>query len=336
MIQIRYIGFFCLLCLINIFVWFWEIHDNLVMSAEEERRLWGRTYSNKLLCMIPAQLDHIGQKRIERIIKTYGNFCDFGPLFFVEKFQEILPDLVKLNPRILIFPTTNITNYNKWILWKRNKKMLTFAFTKFYKQADWIARVDDDSFFSPVSAKNILKFYSPNVAHFLGLPMYNVQDLVFNSGAAIILSKKALKKIVLGFDGEMCKKCECDKRGGGDDIRLAKCLSFFNIYPEKTLDKNGLHYFGAFFSDEKNFTVKFPNFYNYNRSVHSQTFFNGRPKADNKGCCSKYLMAYHRPYKNCSVEENKEWNDLHSIFNVNFVEDRSNLPNIPEIISKGT
>ena len=303
-----------------------------VYSRELEKARWGEMrYPTRILCWGPTKLDSIEAfGRAKRILDTYASFCDLGYLFAMwrndlqgQYYNNLVLhggsvvglDAISEDVKSLLSSKiyNSRTEKGKWIMWELNLAMWVYVEKNYADEVDWIFRNDDDTFFSPVQAKNFLQYYSPDVPHYLGLTMYNMVpfNFLFVSGASIGLSKAALQQLSMksGWPIKNLSSGGCALGLGGDDTRLAQCLSQIGITPENTMDADGRHRFAAFFRNGINLTDSLARGPIRNCMKRKPT-----PIID-RNSCSDFLIAIHRPYKNVSGWENREWHFLHHFYN---------------------
>lgn len=300
------------------------VADSLPSSREDELERWGERHPTSILCWIPmGRLNDKRRTRIVLIESTYGAYCDVGPIFvFWEK--EISPrQIAELNDLGIKTQTLNNSENVGGTLWDKSRTMWMTLGASDYT-SDWYIRLDDDNFFSPVNARGWLQYYSSSVSHYLGLPMYNIwkwPHSVFNSGGCIILSQTTLDIFTAKADSVFDTSPFCRKHkptGHGEDAELSYCLKLMDIYSEDTRDAKGIHRIGAHF--RSNYSISDPLFdtYRHNNTNQPGPYQKNRPVQDSEGCCSEYLVSYHRPYKGKNEpHESNEWMLLHLQHNIN-------------------
>lgn len=235
-------------------VHFTEYSDLTLKSRELSE--WGMTTygPNRVLCAVPTTWD-LSLYRIRRIQRTWGPLCDIlvwtlSADFSVPSGSEVgVGDIMvvgtKLNP--------NPVHRN---IWDKVHRMWVSIADKYIDKAEWFVKVDDDSFLFPNNLREFTKFYNPRIPRYFGHTLYNEwksNNIVFNGGAAYVLSREALLRVshrmrpLSETQANVFGDSQCNHQtGSGDDIWIAACLRDLGIVADNTLDQEGRMRFFAF------------------------------------------------------------------------------------------
>jgi len=104
-------------------------------------------------------------------------------------------------------------------LWGKTKAAFHHAYKNFAHEADWFYKADDDTYAVMENMRKLLQPYSPANPIYFGSPFKLANTLYMSGGAGYVLSKKAVKLLVLGA----AKKCLPGDQGT-EDYTMGKCL----------------------------------------------------------------------------------------------------------------
>lgn len=105
---------------------------------------------------------------------------------------------------------------------------------------DWYLKADDDTYIIWENLQRQISMFNSSDAKYIGKNLRTHLPHGYNSGGAgYVLSKKAVSYLL---DAPPSK---CRKDGGIEDVDIGECLAKFGVYPENTLDKDGLLKFNS-------------------------------------------------------------------------------------------
>jgi len=123
-------------------------------------------------------------------------------------------------------------------LWGKTKAAFHHAYKNFAHEADWFYKADDDTYAVMENMRKLLQPYSPANPIYFGSPFKLANTLYMSGGAGYVLSKKAVKLLVLGA----AKKCLPGDQGT-EDYTMGKCLRILNVDAGDSRDLMGRHRF---------------------------------------------------------------------------------------------
>ncbi|KAH8352228.1 hypothetical protein KR084_002881 [Drosophila pseudotakahashii] len=109
-------------------------------------------------------------------------------------------------------------------LWGKTKAAYHHAYKKYGHEADWFYKADDDTYAVMENMRKMLKPYSPYKPIYFGSPFKLASTLYMSGGAGYVLSKKAVKLLVLGA----AKNCLPGDEGTEDYV-MGRCLRQLNV-----------------------------------------------------------------------------------------------------------
>ncbi|ELU13999.1 hypothetical protein CAPTEDRAFT_219932 [Capitella teleta] len=115
-----------------------------------------------------------------------------------------------------------------------------YSFDNYSDRIDWYLKADDDTYVIWENLIEELMKYNSSTARYVGKTLPTHLPRGYNSGGAgYLLSKKALTYLL---DAPPSK---CKKDGGLEDVDIGDCLAKFGVYPENTLDADGMLKFNS-------------------------------------------------------------------------------------------
>lgn len=266
----------------------------LEVLRQEELDTWGRVRAPaRIVCLIPTMDAH--KNRWQRISTTWGRHCD--RLMWVFSSQSHLePPLGE----VMELHVQREQSDGARNIWEMSHKMWTKAGEYLANDAEWFVKVDDDTFFVVEHLRRFLQFYNPHVPHYLGHTIYyrwKKDNVVFNVGAAYVLSRKALQMVTPVLRGMKTDpkagsySVACvDRKGAAEDLAMSVCLASIGIRAGNTLDHKGRQRFLPF---QPIGHVKY-----LREGRGDEWFWKYKPQVNTGGedCCADEIITSH-PYK---------------------------------------
>jgi len=144
-------------------------------------------------------------------------------------------------------------------LWGKTKAAFHHAYKNFAHEADWFYKADDDTYAVMENMRKLLQPYSPANPIYFGSAFKLANTLYMSGGAGYVLSKKAVKLLILGA----AEKCLPGDQGT-EDYTMGKCLRILNVDAGDSRDLMGrqrffslsLEHFLIPNHDDENFWLK--------------------------------------------------------------------------------
>jgi glycoprotein-N-acetylgalactosamine 3-beta-galactosyltransferase len=264
-----------------------ELKDLLLRKDEYDN--WGKIYSpNRILCAIPfvyPQHEH----RMKRIEKTWGPRCDI----LVWTIPESTPKPNVTIGHVMTVKMKRSPDPKDRNIWEKTHLMWSKLEEKYIDKAEWFVKVDDDTYLFVDNLREYLKYYNPEVPHYMGhtLPFrWKRDNIVFNTGIAYVLSRNSLSRLapVLRkmplWTGGYRDRC-VDRDAAGEDTSIGICLRSIGINPDNTLDEKYRQRFLPFSLGAHRSQKKVPDSW----------YWRYKPKKneDRSNCCADFLIATH-------------------------------------------
>ena len=120
---------------------------------------------------------------------------------------------------------------------------------------DFVLKVDVDTYIIWENALTFLRRFDSALPHYIGRELVDPRDGAFVAGAAIILSKQALRSL---YEATRTGSIACSRKywryKQAEDVALAHCLKEVGIYPQNTRDASGRN--GSWSSTRKRCTAR--------------------------------------------------------------------------------
>ncbi|KAK6165664.1 hypothetical protein SNE40_022550 [Patella caerulea] len=199
--------------------------------------------STRVLCWIMTSPKTL-EKKARHVKNTWGKRCNIL-LFFSSETNTTFPTI-----------GLNVSEGRNHLTGK-TIQAFKYIYDKYYNQADWFMKADDDTY---VIVENLRYFLSgQNTSQ----PVYFghrfkviVKQGYYSGGAGYVLSKEALRRF--GLYGNDTKRCRQD--GGAEDAEIGKCLYNLGVSTGNSLDALGRTRFHCF-NPETHLFGGFPPWY---------------------------------------------------------------------------
>ena len=151
---------------------------------------------------------------------------------------------------------------------------------------DFVLKADVDTYIIWENALTFLRRFDSALPHYIGRELVDPRDGAFVAGAAIILSKQALRSLyeATRTGSIACSRKDFASHKQAEDVALAHCLKEVGIYPQNTRDASGAERFMVF-NPQKMYSGDdpLPRWY-MKRSLNTKR---------GAGCCSAEAIAFH-------------------------------------------
>ncbi|XP_063709183.1 glycoprotein-N-acetylgalactosamine 3-beta-galactosyltransferase 1-like [Culicoides brevitarsis] len=179
--------------------------------------------------------------------------------------------------------------------WLRTKMAFKYIYEKYFNEADWFLKADDETYVIMENLRHFLYPFDPNFPIYFGcrLKSTNPKDTVqgyMDKGAGYVLSKEALKRFI---EEALTDPSKCNQDNGGfEDINMGNCLANVGVVAGDARDAEGKNRFLPYKLTEHMFLEK---------KEHINTWYKGNsfyPIKKGLDCCSHSGISFHRVGKN--------------------------------------
>lgn len=224
----------------------------------------------RLLCWIMTDPDDL-ENRVVHVKNTWAKRCDVT-LFFSSKEDKDFPaiglDVAPGRGNIAV----------------KSRESWTYVFRHHFQDADFFLKADPDTYVLVENLRQYLSHCDPSLPEVFGhLLNYNNTDITYVSGAAMLLSREALRRLVaIGY----VKFRHYIDGGTGEDLKNGLCLHEVGANFVDTRDAEMKQTFLPLMLDHHLFPTDayIPEWYHRYRHSEIRT---------GKNCCSDYPVAFH-------------------------------------------
>lgn len=279
---------------------------------------WGTVFSpNRITCLVPTVWPK-QIKLLKSLAATWGALCDH--LYFVISADNNPPATIEGVETIIVkMKRSGSGDVGQRNIWEKMWRLWYLLGTseKLLAEAEWFAKIDDDSFLSVTNFKGFSRYLDPEEAYYIGHTVpwrWSKHNIVFNSGTCYALSRAVIKRVVPIFHDfpkfqAPRAPLQCvDREGAGEDPAMSVCLRSIGINPLNTLDENLRNRFLIFRDTDHELMWR-------DTSREEATWYwKYRPKYMGLGCCSEYLISAHN-FKLRGNDYHKEFLRLNRTYN---------------------
>ncbi|KAK2719752.1 hypothetical protein QYM36_005282, partial [Artemia franciscana] len=227
----------------------------------------------RLLCWIlTAGVNH--GKKAAHVKATWGQRCNII-LFVSGKKDASLPSVA--------FPVPD----EKGHLWGKSREAFKYIYDKYFDQADWFYKADDDTYAIPENMRYVLSRYNTTEPLYFGakLKKPKVKNF-FSGGSGYILSKEALRRFAtISLNNKTICKIK-GTEGIEEDVMMAKCLNNVGVKLMDSRDEKGRERFLPFQPSDHLVPGKISLDHWYWNNVYYKA-------KKGEGCCSDTLISLH-------------------------------------------
>lgn len=123
-------------------------------------------------------------------------------------------------------------------LWAKTKFAFQFAYDFYHDKADWVIKVDDDTYVIVENLITFLESRDPAEAAYYGCHMrMTIAQGFMSGGAGYVLSRKAVEMLVKQglTNSSVCNESE----EGYEDVEMGQCMEGLGIKPGNSRDSQG-------------------------------------------------------------------------------------------------
>ncbi|KAJ2948900.1 hypothetical protein O0L34_g5832 [Tuta absoluta] len=239
-------------------------NDNTTVADELAKRV-------RILCWVLTYPDH-HNKTCKPIKDTWGKRCT--KLLFMSTEYDPEIGTVKLDVK-----------EGRSNLWPKARAAFKYVHQYYGDKYDWFLRADDDTYIVMENLRYLLADLNPKDPLYIGcrFKRYVTQGYM-SGGAGVILSRAALKKLMIGFDNP--NLCNLEEDLENDDVNLGICLNRMGV---KALDSRDASHKGRFMvfmpQDHVSPRVKDKSFWYWQYIYY--------PTEMGMDCCSDYAISFH-------------------------------------------
>ncbi|KAJ8923080.1 hypothetical protein NQ315_001632 [Exocentrus adspersus] len=155
------------------------------------------------------------QTKAKHVKATWGKRCNIL-VFMSSQYDQDLPAIP--------LPVGEGRNN----LWGKTKEAFKYVYKKYYNQADWFMKADDDTYVILENLRYMLAFTSPETPIYYGCRFKPfIKQGYMSGGAGYVLSREALRRFVeVGLKDK--KHCRQDNNGA-EDVEMGKCLAAVEV-----------------------------------------------------------------------------------------------------------
>ncbi|XP_017076042.2 uncharacterized protein LOC108111174 [Drosophila eugracilis] len=183
--------------------------------------------SVKIICLVLTWPKKY-KSAVKAISETWGRHCN-RVVYYGSSYKTILPEVETVGLNV------SDTRSN---LWGKTKEAFRHSYKTYGHEADWFFKADDDTYAVMENMRKLLQPYSSDTPIYFGSPFKLKDTLYMSGGAGYVLSKKAVKLLVLHAD----EKCKAGVEGT-EDYQMGRCLRLLNVHAGDSRDLFGRHRF---------------------------------------------------------------------------------------------
>jgi len=241
--------------------------------------------------------------------------------------SQLPPNLIPRG-QVLAVPMKRSADPERRNIWEKVHLMWSMIAEQFVEQADWFVKCDDDTFLFVENLRKYVQFMNPMIPRYLGhtlLFRWERDNIVFNAGSSVVLSKEAVKRLGPKLRSMPTHRAGsrdtcADRDQAGEDTNLGICLRTLGINPESSLDEQGRERF-----------LLFPEhgYYGIVRDNEKSWYWKLKPQITGQGrnCCVEHLISAHG-YK--KAKSDSQFDKLYQKF-LNTMNETAELPPVPRL-----
>ncbi|CAH1798726.1 unnamed protein product [Owenia fusiformis] len=233
---------------------------------------------HKILCWFLTSPDVL-EKKARHVRDTWAKHCDI--------------DLYMSSKEDKTFPTIglNVTEGREHLA-EKSRLAWTYVYDHYFNTADYFVKADTDTFIVVENLRKMLQNYDPKNAEFFGHMYYingkRTEDkMIMAGGPGIVVSKEALRRLVMLGIKNATGDYKCIPDGGIEDVKTCTCMYKTGSRPVNSTDDSG----------RERFLVWPPHSYILRLLPKWYQNIDG-DKGKNQGvdCCSDHPIGFHYIY----------------------------------------
>lgn len=183
----------------------------------------------RILCWVMTSPQNLDVKAIH-VKRTWAKRCNV--LVFISSTTNTT------------FPTIGLNvSEGREHLTAKTMQAFKYVYDKYFNDADWFMKADDDTYVIIENLRYFLQSYSRDDPVYFGHHFKTiVKQGYYSGGAGYVLSREALKRLVeKGKDPKYCRQ-----DGGAEDAELGKCMESLGVKTMNSTDAMGRSRFHCF------------------------------------------------------------------------------------------